>query len=152
MVGWRVTMIIVEMKITPMMAITTTMMAALIMKCLHNKIMIEGRSTIIIIITRWAGGTVHHHNDNCYNEYTLMMTIMIITRLVGGTVQVFSSPLLFLVVWPSRTELCCRFKKTVVVCDHHLVLSIRTWWSILILICPPTLVANWWNPPLPGRP
>ena len=45
-------MIIVEMKITPMMAITTTMMAALIMKCLHNKIMIEGRSTIIIIITR----------------------------------------------------------------------------------------------------
>ena len=40
------------------------------------------------------------------------MTIMIITRLVGGTVQVFSSPLLFLVVWPSRTELCCRFKKT----------------------------------------
>ena len=52
MVGWRVTMIIVEMKITPMMAITTTRMAALIMKCLHNKIMIEGRSTIIIIITR----------------------------------------------------------------------------------------------------
>ena len=54
MVGWRVTMIIVEMKITPMMAITTTMMAALIMKCLHNKIMIEGRSTFIIIITRWV--------------------------------------------------------------------------------------------------
>ena len=52
MVGWRVTMIIVEMKITPMMAITTTRMAAPIMQCLHNKIMIEGRSTIIIIITR----------------------------------------------------------------------------------------------------
>ena len=47
-----ITMIIVEMRMTPMMANITTRMAALIMKCLHNKIMIEGRSTIIIIITR----------------------------------------------------------------------------------------------------
>ena len=92
-------MIIVEMKMTPMMAIITTRMAALIMKCLHNKIMTEGRSTIIIIITRW----------------------------VGGTVQVFSSPLLFPVVWQSRTEPYCRFlRKTVVFCDHHLVLPIWT--------------------------
>ena len=106
MVGWRVTMIIVEMKITPMMAIITTRMAALIMKCLHNKIMIEGRSTIIIIITRWVGGTVHHHDDNNHDDN---LTIIMITRWAGGTVQVFSSLLLFPVVWLSRTELCCRF-------------------------------------------
>ena len=47
-----ITMIIVEMKMTPLMANITTRMAALIMKCLLNKIMIEGRSKIIIIITR----------------------------------------------------------------------------------------------------
>ena len=81
-----------------------------------------------------------------------MKIIIIITRWAGGTVQVFSSPLLFLVVWPSRTELCCRFKKTDGISDDHLVLSIRTRWSILNLIWSPTLVAAWWNPPLPGRP
>ena len=99
-------MIIVEMRMTPMMAITTTRMAAPIMKCLHNKITIKGRSTIIIIITRWEGGTVHHHDDNNHDDN---LKIIMITRWAGGTVQVCSSPLLFPVVWPSRMEPYCRF-------------------------------------------
>ena len=77
-------MIVVTRRMTIAMRMTLIIVHkddTLVMKCLHNKIMIEGRSTIIIIITRW----------------------------VGGTVQVFSSPLLFPAVWQSRTEPYCRF-------------------------------------------